>query len=101
MSTEKHTSKTKPYLTLEDGEYQATSDGGGVTIDRESALGLATVRLRADYAAAPALLEALKQSIETIKAWHGEPGWNIYWNMSPEMLAIRAALALATGENPD
>lgn len=56
------------YMTLEDGEYQAESDDGGVQVGRESALGIATVRLRADYAAAPALLAMLIELRDAARA---------------------------------
>ena len=103
MNTEKHTPKTEPYLTLEDGEYQATSDDGGVTIDRESALGLATVHLRADYAAATKLVEALRECITEDGACclaHNDKTM-MKQRLTHITETARAAIALATGENPD
>ncbi len=93
---QKHTS-TEPYLTLEDGEYQVTSDDGGIEVDRESALGLTTVRLRADYAAAPALLDAVNDMLAWARreglnmSGHPQSGWN-------ECQRAGRAIALATGE---
>jgi len=46
------------YLTLEDGEYQATSEDGGIHVSRECALGIVTVQVRADYAALAKLVAA-------------------------------------------
>jgi len=47
-------------------------------------------------AAAPEMLAALEKAVETIKAWHGDDGWDLYQH-SPEMLAINSAMAKATG----
>lgn len=44
------------------------------------------------------VVEALEKAIETIKIWHGEPVWNIYFNHSPEMKKIRSALPLAKAQ---
>jgi hypothetical protein len=38
------------------------------------------------------LKEALKEAVEIIKIFHGEPAWEIYYNCSPEMKRIRAIL---------
>lgn len=51
------------WIVLEDGEYQAESDDGGVYVSRETGLGIATVRLRSDYAAVPKLVESLKSLV--------------------------------------
>ena len=47
-------------------------------------------------AAAPELLTALYKACNTIRAWHGEAGWSIYEENSPEMKLITAAIAKAT-----
>ena len=95
---QKHTS-TEPYLTLEDGEYQVTSDDGGIEVDRESALGLTTVRLRADYAAAPALLEALRFLLMMLDEGIGDAAHEDRWFARRCIAHAREAIALAAGEN--
>ena len=46
------------------------------------------------------LVGALKESINVIRIFHGEPAWNIY-QMSPEMKRFNAALALARKHQED
>lgn len=46
-------------------------------------------------AAAPELVDALRESIDLIKSWHGPEAWDIYYEHSPEMKRLRAALAKA------
>ena len=46
------------YLTLEDGEYQATSEDGGIHVSRQYTSGIVTVQVRADYAALIKLVAA-------------------------------------------
>lgn len=51
-------------------------------------------------AAAPELLDALKQAVETIRTWHSlhiadDPAWDIYRQHAPEMKRINAAIAKA------
>jgi hypothetical protein len=48
-------------------------------------------------AAAPELLEALKEAKELIRFFHGDPAWEIYDSSSPEMKRLNAAIAKATG----
>lgn len=53
-------------------------------------------------AAAPDLLTALKQAVETIRTWHSihiadDDAWDIYRQHAPEMKAINAAIAKAEG----
>ena len=48
-------------------------------------------------AAAPELLEALKEAVAIIEIWHGPQAWDIYNKASPEMKRINAAIAKATG----
>jgi hypothetical protein len=48
-------------------------------------------------AAAPELLEALKEAKELIQFFHGDPAWEIYDSSSPEMKRLNAAISKATG----
>lgn len=48
-------------------------------------------------AAAPDLLEALREAMEALKTFHGPDCWDIYEKNSPEMKRWRAAIAKATG----
>lgn len=41
------------------------------------------------------LLGALNLALETIHAFHGDPGWEIYKAKSPEMQKLTAAIATA------
>lgn len=50
-------------------------------------------------AAAPDLLAALRRAKETIRVWHGPNAWDIYDRVSPEMVAINAAIAKAEGRS--
>ena len=43
------------------------------------------------------LLAALNLALETIHAFHGDPGWEIYKAHSPELKTIAAAIAKAKG----
>ena len=36
---------------------------------------------------------ALEEAVRTIRALHGEPGWDIYKDNAPEMKRIQAAIA--------
>lgn len=45
--------------------------------------------------AAPDLLNALGKCIEIVKVWHGEDGFDIYLNKSPEFEPIRETLKKA------
>jgi hypothetical protein len=36
--------------------------------------------------------------IPALQVFHGKPGWDIYWNKSPEMLRVRRILEKATTE---
>ena len=47
----------------------------------------------------PELLQALKKAKETIRAWHGPNAWDIYDRASPEMKAIKSAIAKAEGRS--
>lgn len=49
-------------------------------------------------AAAPELLEALKNAKDIIRIWHGPNAWEVYERSSPEMRNINDAIAKATGE---
>lgn len=48
-------------------------------------------------AAAPDLLEALREAMDAVKTFHGPDCWDIYEQHSPEMKRWRAAIAKATG----
>lgn len=47
-------------------------------------------------AAAPQLLEALRDAIDAVKVFHGPDAWDIYWQHSPECKRWRDAIAKAT-----
>ena len=49
------------------------------------------------FAAAPELLEALRDAIDAVKIFRGPEAWDIYWEHSPECKRWRAAIAKATG----
>ena len=49
-------------------------------------------------AAAPDMYRALLDAKETIHAWHGEAGWDMYQH-SPEMKRLNAAIAKAEGKS--
>lgn len=38
------------------------------------------------------LNQPLKQAVQIIRTWHGEPAWNIYYSKAPEMKIIREQL---------
>lgn len=57
---------------------------------------LANARL---IAAAPDLLEAVRDAIETIHEWHGDVAWDLYQH-SPEMKRLNAAIAKVEGREP-
>jgi hypothetical protein len=46
------------------------------------------------------LTKALIVAVTTIKALHGEAGWDIYYEHSPEMKIIRKAIVKEEGETP-
>jgi hypothetical protein len=48
-------------------------------------------------AAAPDLLEALREAMSAVRVFHGPVDWEIYRDRSPEMQRWRAAIAKATG----
>lgn len=66
-------------------------------IDADAAVRRADDFWRADN---DRLLVTLKASIGLIRAWHGEPGWALYFQYAPEMEPIRAASARA-GYDPE
>lgn len=42
-----------------------------------------------------ALIDALREAKDLIKIWHGDVAWDVYDALSPEMIRINRALALA------
>lgn len=75
-----------------------TADGGYGFLGSSTADTLA--ELDADrrlIAAAPELLEALREAMDAVKTFHGPDCWEIYEQHSPEMKRWRAVIAKATG----
>jgi len=60
-----------------------------------------TMALASDplIAAAPELLEALKETVEAVKIFHGPAAWDIYESKSPEMQRWKATIAKAEGRS--
>jgi hypothetical protein len=53
------------------------------------------------WASSPILLAELKRAVHLIRLWHGEVGWDLYYQMSPEMNAIRQAIGRAEATDYD
>ncbi len=49
-------------------------------------------------AAAPELLDALRDAMQAVEVFHGPIAWEVFRDHSPEMKRWRAAIAKATGE---
>ncbi len=106
MSAAKHTpgpwyvSKRNPLRVIESGPRALTlatvgTNGHGVTAEGAQAEAEANARL---IAAAPELLDALRDAMQAVEVFHGPIAWEVFRDHSPEMKRWRAAIAKATGE---